>query len=65
MTVANISLLVVAVILECVEISMSMILCCECGNLCDCDNYPEGFYRGEDDEPGDEYRCASCNERDW
>lgn len=44
---------------------MSMILCCECGCLCDSDQYPEGFYRGEDEEPGDEYRCPSCNERDW
>lgn len=44
---------------------MSMILCAECGELCDCDEYPEGFYRGEDDEPSDEFYCASCNEGDW
>ncbi len=24
---------------------MSMILCTRCGELCDCDEYPEGFYR--------------------
>jgi len=48
---------------------MSIILCSECGAFCDCDEYPEGFYRitedGETDEPTDEYRCVSCNERDW
>ena len=47
---------------------MSMILCHDCGCLCDSDLYPEGFYRlTEDDEaePSDEYRCVSCNENDW
>lgn len=44
---------------------MSMILCSGCGTLCDCNEYPEGFYRGEDDEPGDEYYCVNCNEEDW
>jgi hypothetical protein len=48
---------------------MSMTLCHECGCLCDTDAYPEGYYRitedGESDEPTDEYRCVSCNERDW
>jgi len=47
---------------------MSMILCAKCGELCDCDDYPEGFYRitqdGESDEPRDEFYCQSCNEED-
>ncbi len=47
---------------------MSMILCAECGELCDCDDYPEGFYRytedGINDELSDEFYCQSCNEED-
>jgi len=48
---------------------MSMTLCCKCGNLCDTDEYPEGYYRitedGEADEPSDEFYCQSCNEENW
>lgn len=47
---------------------MSMIICSSCGALCDCDEYPEGFYRytedGISDEPSDEYYCVMCNEED-
>lgn len=46
---------------------MSMILCTKCGELCDCDEYPEGFYR-LDQNGGevltDKYQCQNCNERD-
>jgi len=41
---------------------MSMILCSECGAFCDCDEYPEGYYRGDDSEPSDDFQCQSCNE---
>lgn len=48
---------------------MSMIKCFACGDIVDSDAYPMGFYRQSDgdyeDEPGDEYYCPECNEKDW
>ncbi len=43
---------------------MSAIECEKCGRLCDCDDYPEGFYRSDDAEPSDEFYCQNCNEKE-
>lgn len=44
-----------------------MILCSQCGAFCDCDEYPEGFYRVDEngnETLSDDYRCVTCNERE-
>ena len=43
---------------------MSAILCNDCGAFCDSDEYPEGYYRGDDSEPSDEFLCSGCNEQE-
>jgi len=39
-----------------------MTICTKCGNFVDTDECPEGYYRGEDSEPSDDFQCQSCNE---
>lgn len=43
---------------------MSMTLCAKCGAFCDTDEYPEGYYRGDAEEPSDKFYCQSCNEEE-